>query len=316
MNRIFLVADIGGTNCRVSIFSLIDDELKEEFNQEYLTSDIKNFKELLRNIGSNDHFEIAKIDTVVVAAAGPVSSVGICTPPNIPWTLSLGDLKEFYANSKVFLINDFLAQSYAVLTPLVKNGSIIKKGQDLSKGIIGVIGPGTGLGKSFLSVQSPNNAVGFPSEGGHVAFPVTSNEELKFTDFVKAKENSEYVTCEHVTSGRVLSYLYEYYYGDLITVEEVGDKLKSEKLDLLTKNYSRFLGRVCRDFALEILAEAGIYIAGGVLAKSPELLDDRIFIEEFENSPTQKQFLSTVKIVNFSNNDSGLWGAAKFASLA
>ncbi len=82
----------------------------------------------------------------------------------------------------MYLINDFLAQSYAVLTPLIKNGTLVKEGNLQNTGMIGVIGPGTGLGKSFVAVGGSNKTFGFPSEGGHTAFPAVTKEEFSFME--------------------------------------------------------------------------------------------------------------------------------------
>lgn len=315
MLKTFLVADIGGTNSRFSVFKQNYDQL-EHLDSVWLKTDSSNsFLSLLHALKESSMFKnYNKFSAVTIAAAGPVNKHGICNPPNIKWNLSLKELEIFFPDSKVYLINDFLAQSFAVLTPIMKSAKILKEGLDDMGGVLGVIGPGTGLGKSLLSINNKGVVFGLPSEGGHVAFAAISKDEFDIINFIKNKIATNYVTAEHVVSGRSLSYLFEFFYQDLISVSEVADKVKLGQAPLVVDCYSKFLARVCRDFALDIYSNLGIVIAGGVLSKTPEILNTQVFISEFTNSSTQFPFLDKVKVSNFSNEDSGLWGAAKYAS--
>jgi glucokinase len=73
---------------------------------------------------------------------------------------------------------------------------------------------------------------------------------------------------------------------------------------------ARFYGRVCRNFALQILAFGGVYIAGGVAAKIPNLVTHQEFTIEFRRSKTMSHVLKKIPLMLNSNQESGLWGAA------
>jgi len=73
---------------------------------------------------------------------------------------------------------------------------------------------------------------------------------------------------------------------------------------------SRFYGRVCRNYALETLSLGGVYIAGGVAAKIPQLLKHRAFEDEFRSSSTMSDILKNIPVFLITNEESGLWGAA------
>ena len=73
---------------------------------------------------------------------------------------------------------------------------------------------------------------------------------------------------------------------------------------------ARFYGRVCRNYALQVLARGGVYIAGGVAAKVPDMVLHDEFKREFHNSTTMAHVLRNIPVFLNSSEDSGLWGAA------
>ena len=73
---------------------------------------------------------------------------------------------------------------------------------------------------------------------------------------------------------------------------------------------ARFYGRICRNLALQFLAFGGVYIAGGVAAKTPNLVMHPEFKREFCSSKTMGHVLEKIPVSLNSNQESGLWGAA------
>jgi glucokinase len=59
-----------------------------------------------------------------------------------------------------------------------------------------------------------------------------------------------------------------------------------------------------------VLARGGLYIAGGVAARTPEMLTHENFSKEFLDSPTMGHMLSRMPVFLMDDQDSGLWGAA------
>lgn len=318
MKRILLVSDIGGTNSRFSIFSSLDNSLEMKDSKWLSTAQYPSFEALLREVREvfKTYFQ-SPIYSCVIAAAGPVNDRGECTPPNIPWTLSEQTVKNTLQIPNAKIVNDFIAQSYAISTHIVKDALILKKPQhsSASKGIemIGIVGPGTGLGKALVSKQNGiYNA--FASEGGHSSFPAINGEEMAYLEFIKQKKSSSYATEEHLLCGNGIELLYEYKYKSILSIKEISHQLKINELEDIAEEYSRYLARVCRNFTLNILATGGIYITGGVLAKTFEILRADIFKKEFEDSRTQKKLLEETPVFVLCNENSGLWGAAKIAN--
>jgi glucokinase len=75
---------------------------------------------------------------------------------------------------------------------------------------------------------------------------------------------------------------------------------------------SRFYGRICRNYALQLLAYGGVYITGGVAAKLPQLVTRPEFEAAFRSSATMANVLQKIPVFLNTNEDSGLWGSAFF----
>ncbi|PIY21009.1 MAG: glucokinase, partial [Deltaproteobacteria bacterium CG_4_10_14_3_um_filter_60_8] len=103
-------------------------------------------------------------------------------------------------------------------------------------------------------------------------------------------------------------YIHWFLSGEDLEPKDVGARFTpaSETLAWAAK----FYGRVCRDYALEVLALGGLYIAGGLAAQNPEMLAHANFRGEFLNSPTMAHILAKIPVLLIDNQDSGLWGAA------
>jgi glucokinase len=58
---------------------------------------------------------------------------------------------------------------------------------------------------------------------------------------------------------------------------------------------------------------AGLYVAGGVAARTPVLLTHPAFEKEFRNSDTLSGLLANIPVSLIRDENSGLWGGAVFA---
>jgi glucokinase len=112
-------------------------------------------------------------------------------------------------------------------------------------------------------------------------------------------------------SGKGLSYIHRFLTGrNLEPSEVVGEFSKyPETLEWA----SRFYARVCRNYVLETLATGGLYIAGGVAARAPELLTHPAFEQEFRSSDTLAALLAKIPVSLIRDENSGLWGGAMLA---
>ena len=309
-----LAADIGGTSSRFAVFEGRGAGLAPRAHEWLETASAESFSDLLQQlfIGPLSGF-IPEISTVVVAAAGPIEEAKRCLPPNINWTIELRELSSVFPGRCVYLINDFAAQAYACLSPVKASAKRILPGAETATGPLAVIGAGTGLGKAALVFRDDGGPIVIPSEGGHSSFPAERLEEWEILDFVKSRTSASYVTCEDLVSGRGLSHIHAYCTGEDVSPEQAASGLLSDGRTL--ELAARFYGRVCRNFALEVYATGGVYVAGGVAAKNPVLVQHRAFAEAFWDSAVYGELLRRIPLYLLDDQQSGLWGAAYLGSI-
>ena len=126
--------------------------------------------------------------------------------------------------------------------------------------------------------------------------------------FLVDKTRESYVRSDTVVSGKGLSLVHQFLTGNKLQPAAVAAELSVGHDS--QKWMARFYGRICRNFALQILAFGGVYIAGGVAAKIPDLVMHPEFRKEFRRSETMEHVLAKIPVMLNSNQESGLWGAA------
>ena len=312
MNTIF-TADIGGTNSRFGHFSLDSGgELSLVESIWLRTSDAGSFPELIDNLNNSGFsFKPNSAEIVVLAVAGPVEDSVRSRLPLIAWDIDISAADSDFGFKKCFLLNDFIAQAFACCSPIAKAAEKILPGSPAPDAAKAVIGAGTGLGKATIMPDGKGGFIAMPSEGGHTNFPFVSAQEFEFQQFLLKERKDQYITGNTVVSGQGLSYLHHFLTGRKLGPSEVVKEfsLCSETLEWA----SRFYARVCRNYVLETLAMAGLYIAGGVAARTPGLLRHPVFEKEFRSSDTLSGLLSNIPVSLIKDETSGLWGGAIFA---
>lgn len=308
--KTILAADIGGTHSRFAHFETDGDSTLTLVDKRWLpTGAAGSFAQLLEQLRASEFSLPAdEADIAVIAVAGPVERNSYCAPPYIAWDIDLAGQAAANTFKQAALINDFVAQAYASRTPVGQSARTIITGNMISSGTIGVIGAGTALGMASLVPLPSGEYLALPSEGGHGYFPFVSQRELAFQQFYREKSGQHHITGSLVVSGRGLRYLHWFLSGEDLAPEDVTTRLSRTSETLAWA--ARFYGRACRDFALAVLARGGLYVAGGVAARTPEMLTHENFGKEFLDSPTMGHMLSRMPVFLIDDPDSGLWGAA------
>lgn len=307
-----LAADIGGTNSRFARFEGGPDNPlvqlgPREKNRKWLkTAESASFRELLDRL-RNENPELApeRADMVVLAVAGPVERGRYCDPPNIAWDLDID--RDGLPASR--LLNDFAAQAFACRSPVINEAEIILPGTAQPDAVLACVGAGTGLGSCALAPDEQGGHLAIPSEGGHGVFPFVSREEQEFAEFARARLKRQHIIGDLVVTGLGLRLLHSFHTGEELKAEEITDACSPESATLTW--FSRFYGRACRQYALQVLALAGVYLAGGIAATSEHVVRHPAFAEEFRASETHGRLLANIPVFLNKNVDSGLWGAAQ-----
>ena len=309
MHRI-LAADIGGTNSRFAAFETDSGGCLSLRQSCWLrTEKAESFTHLIEQLREED-FELPpeKADISVIAVAGPVVDGVYSNPPNIKWDIDLSDLPRNLGFKRCELINDFAVQAYACRSPIIKDAQQIVAGKIDPGAPLVVVGAGTGLGHAALINDGCGKWLALPSEGGHAGFPFENEAESAYQAFLRQQTGDPYIDAETVVSGRGLSNIHHFLTGRKLRPSEIGHELAEDSPTVIWMN--RFYGRVCRNFALQLLAYGGVYIAGGVAAKLPQLVTHAEFKASFRSSAIMGSVLQKMPVFLNSNEESGLWGAA------
>ncbi|MBD5640788.1 MAG: glucokinase [Desulfovibrio sp.] len=313
---VVLAADIGGTNCRLGLFRLDNGLLQLDRMTWIETGSVPHTEALLaafeRELEQTPH----EVDAVVVAIAGPVEDCSRGRLTNGGLNIDFAPLNTL--RRRFFLINDFMAQAYAVVSPEGEKAELIA-GPSVpeSDGMRAVIGAGTGLGQaSLMRIDANYNLhtsqwLAIPSENGHAAFPFTSDEENECNNFMRKEWGVPFVTGDMVVSGRGLACLHQFLTGEKLTPPEVGRKALGCETRTL-QWFSRFYARACRNWILTTLCNGGLWIAGGIAAQNPMLVKCHEFKSELYRHPQWENYLRSVPLYMMSDDNSGLWGSARF----
>lgn len=302
-----LAADIGGTSSRFGLFTRGPAGKLERMTSLWLrTSEFSDFPSELREL-EQQGWNLADVAAFVVAGAGPVAEGKRIKLTQVPWSIDLETLPYRFPLAKA--VNDFVGQAFAALSPIVETADRIREGVEVSRGTKVVVGAGTGLGVAAITFLDDGRAVPLSSEGGHLNYAPETEREFRFLEFVSKKLQIPYPSWEDVLSGRGLSLTHEFFTGESLSPGDVASKLsvESETAVLFSTHY----GRLCRNLALQYLAEGGVLIAGGIAAKNKFLVTSAHFVQSFLATRQHAQFLERVPLTLLDDQESGLWGAAQ-----
>ena len=305
-----LTADIGGTNSRFARFRIDERGKLVLADIQWLkTAESSSFEHLIANLrASGFSLKPEETDIAVLAVAGPVEEGVRCSPPFISWDIDISSAEKDFGLKKSLLINDFVAQAFACRSPIGENAEQVKPGVAVQNAAAAVIGAGTALGKAVLIPDEKGDYLAIPSEGGHASFPFETPRECEFQEFLLQQLGDRYITWNKVVSGRGLNLIHQFLTGEKLELQEVVRRLSPDSETLSWA--SRFYGRACRNYALETLSLGGVYIAGGVAAKTPEVVTHASFADEFNRSDTLAHLLVKIPVFLIKDENSGLWGGA------
>jgi len=316
VKELVLSGDIGGTHANLGIVELgfkpkvISIEKKDTKNIKDFDSFIVGYIEELFNIRK------IKINRACFAVAGPVKDNKI-KMTNTPLSVDGNIIKKKAKLKQALLINDFLAIGYAINIIGKKDLKVLQKGKPEEEGAKAVIGAGTGLGHAILRYdKGKENYIPYPTERGHVAFPIQDDEELELAKFIRSTTKKKTVIYEDILSGHGIEHLYYYLnskkYQDaphIYSPEISQTRSKNKCSKAAFELFVHFYARAARSFALTVLPSAGVYIAGGIAIDNSDAFG-KDFINEFNTHDTYSSLLKQIPIYLINNYDISIPGAA------
>lgn len=143
---------------------------------------------------------------LAAAVACPVEHDQI-TLTNNQWGFSKSQLLADLCLEEALIINDFTAQSLAVVSLSPSSFETLNTGIPNLQEPIFVIGPGTGLGVGGLVLDADGEWTPLSTEGGHVTLAAQTEDEWDVLRILKSRFS--HISAERVISGPGLLLLYQ-----------------------------------------------------------------------------------------------------------
>ena len=314
-----LIGDIGGTNARFALA-----QRNQPGFADAMTVPCADFESAHSAIEFYlDQKRAAPPGVICLAAAGPVVAQTVRFTNN-HWHLAVDDLLADFSGAKVRLLNDFEAIAYSV--PHLQEDDYMLVGLP-DKGplaednfTVGILGPGTGLGAVGLKVIA-GNSIPIAGEAGHIGFAPASQVQIEILSALREhydRVSAERLVCGpgieniHWALGRVHGQDWPQRSAKEIfaAAKNNGDGRASETVHM----FFEILGQVAGDFALAIGANDGIFIAGGIVPRHPDLFANSGFRAGFENKGRYRSMMESIPTRLIQHEYPGLLGAAVVAA--
>lgn len=308
-----LVCDVGGTNLRVAQCKSPGDPpeiVLKERTAVHASLDAA-LAAIVRTGGLAPRSALA-------CAAGPVEGAKVRLT-NADWAIDGPEIARRLGLDQGLLLNDFEAQAIALpyLTPSMT--------RDICPGMVRpdaprlVLGPGTGLGAAAL-LRADGRWVVATTEAGHADFGPSSAEEESVWRRLERVDGR--VTFESVLSGPGLARLYAALRAarglgpakaDAAAVEAAARENDAVAVETI-RLFWRLAARCAGDLALIFLARGGVTLAGGVLPRLVDWLDEADFRRSFAAKAPMQALLANVPVRLIVNSDAALTGMAALAA--
>lgn len=313
-----LIGDIGGTNARFALART--DAVGFENLLTLQCADFASSVDAMRHY--LDKVSAPDPHAVCLAAAGPVIDEAIKVTNN-HWNLSADEIRQDLGVAQVRLMNDFEAVAWSI--PNIDEAFLEAVGQasqsDLPDGdfSVAIVGPGTGLGTGGL-LRRDGRLIPIVGEGGHMGFAPKSKVQIEVLEVLR--EKFERICLERLISGSGIENIYwalQTMRGDSRITLSAADIFKAAESGSdpvasdATQLFFEMLGQAAGDIALVLGAQDGVFLAGGIVKRYPEMLHISGFRNAFESKGHHRPMMERIPTKLITYNEPGLLGAAHCA---
>jgi len=289
-----LLADIGGTNAR---FALETGPGEIGSVQVYPCADYPGVADVIKKYLKDT--KIGRVNHAAIAIANPVDGDQV-SMTNHDWTFSIEATRRALGFDTLLVVNDFTALAMAL--PGLTDSQRVQVGGGTRRpnSVIGLLGPGTGMGVSGL-IPADDRWIALGSEGGHATFaPADEREDIVLQ---YARKKWSHVSFERVAAGPGIEVIYRALAGRdkkrvaaTVDTREIvkraldGEPLAAESVDV----FCGILGTFAGNIAVTLGALGGIYIGGGVVPRLGEFFARSSFRKRFEAKGRFEAYLQNV----------------------
>lgn len=317
--KLNLVADIGGTNIRLALTDTSNNITNIE------TFQCAKFKSLFEVI--NQYLTEKEIHgtyaNACLAIAAPVDH-DIISMTNLPWKISQKQLKEQLELNSLYFINDFSAIAMAIPFLNEEQKQQIGNCEPTVGKAISVCGPGTGLGvATLIAVEDKWHCLS--GEGGHSDFAPVDELEMKILHYLQTIKKR--VSYEQLLSGYGLEQIYQALIAtknhqnntnalvEHLAAEDISSRAIDESCSVCYQSLSifcRVLGSFAGNLALTMNSLGGVYIAGGIVPKFIEFIEQSDFRLRFEAKGRLSTLTKQAPTYIIKEKQPGLLGASAY----
>lgn len=289
-----LLADVGATFARFAI-----ETAPGEFEriEVFSTADFSGLEQIVQAYCSR--VKVGGFNHAAIAIANPIDGDHV-RMTNRDWSFSIEETRRALDLTTLLVVNDFTALAMAIPKLAPEHRMQIGTGVPRENAVIGLIGPGTGLGISGL-IPTEDRWITLGSEGGHASFAPGDERELYVLQYLWHR--FPHVSAERLVSGPGIELCYEALAARAgVTAQPLRtpaivdaalagtDPVCVETIEC----FCAMLGTVAADVALTLGAFGGIYIGGGIVPRMGELFRNSAFRQRFEAKGRFSDYLAQV----------------------
>ena len=310
----FIAADVGGTNARVALVRADAGRIELLDYRRYPCASHAGLTAILADFVAAHADAGAALTRMAIASAGVVLD-GEVINSNLPWRISLKELRETLGLRDLHVINDFAAAAHGVERLAASDSRLLTPGVEQAEaGPVLVVGPGTGLGAA-ICIPQPGGTVVLPTEAGMTAFAPGTAREIDILRWMQ--QRSRHVPTEQLLSGPGLVNLYAAICAlggrspalrapaEISAAARAGDAASREAVDI----FCALLGSVIGDLAVLSGARA-VFVAGGIVPQLLDFLPHSDFRARLVDKGAMRAVLERVPVRLVENERLGAIGAA------
>lgn len=313
----FIAADVGGTNARLSVVRTdADGGIRVLSWQRYPCAGYASLGAILAEFVA-DHPAREGIDCMVIASAGVLLDDEVINS-NLPWRISLTELRRDLHLRELHVVNDFAAAAHGTGRLAVGESRLLTP--DVAQAEPGpalVIGPGTGLGAAICIPQA-DGVVVLPTEAGMAAFAPGDDREIEILRWLR-RRGQRHVCTEQLLSGPGLVNLYDALCEQrgetprLRAPAEISEAARAGDATALDAvlTFCALLGSVIGDLAMTASARS-VFVAGGIVPQIADFLPQSEFRARLVDKGAMRAVLERVPVRLVENERLGVLGAASW----
>ena len=293
-----LVADVGGTNCRLAVADATG--VRTQTARRFRNDDYASFADLARVYLADQ----PQMTSAAVAIAGPVGK-GWGRLTNRDWHFDATDLARDLSIETAYLLNDLEALGHAIgVLPRASlrhlSGTPVENEQQSI-----VVGLGTGFNVSAAHVPS---GVVLAAEMGHASLP----QSVAAIIHEAVGDTHGFDTVEHLFSGRGLANLHAVRTGQNCKPEDVAEAEGGADTQIIM---ARALGYLLREIAYLYLPEGGVYFNGSLARTLLAQTTAHLVLAPLQEDASFHGRIASIPVYLLTDDASALYGCARYLAL-